>query len=166
MPSTVSRSQLTRRVHVALAVVVTVVGAVLLYMTLTGLEFLGADGGPGAGFFPALVSGTLVALGLGLLGVWVFGPQARNGEAPELSLQRRDLMRAGAVWATLAGFTAVLELLGFIVAGEVFVLVLLVFVERIRTWGLILALVSLPPAVYFLFATLLEVRLPGGSLWI
>ncbi len=157
---------MTRRVHIVLAILVIVVGAVLLYMTLSGLVFFGENGEPGAGFFPALVSGTLIALGLGLLAVWVLGAKARNGEITELSLEPGDLMRAGTVWATLAGFTAVLEPLGFIVAGEIFVLVLVVLVERIRTWGLILTLVLLPPAIYFLFATLLEVRLPEGTLWI
>lgn len=156
---------MTRWVHVALGVVVAAAGAVLLYLSLTGLDFLGPNGEPGAGFFPAAVSGILVALGLALALAWLVGPKIRNNDVTELSLEPADLGRAAVVWATLAGFTAVIEPLGFLLAGELFVLVLVTFVERIRSWGLVLTLVLLPPATYFLFATLLEVQLPEGTLW-
>ncbi len=96
---------------------------------------------------------------------WLVGPKIRNSDVTELSLEPADLGRAAVVWATLAGFTAVIEPLGFLLAGELFVLVLVTFVERIRSWGLVLTLVLLPPATYFLFATLLQVQLPEGTLW-
>jgi hypothetical protein len=75
------------------------------------------------------------------------------------------MARVGVVWAGLAGFAAVIEPLGFIVAGELFVLFLIVVVDRVRSWRLILVLLALTPATYFLFATLLDVQLPGGTLW-
>ena len=49
--------------------------------------------------------------------------------------------------------------------SEAFILVLILFVDRIRTIGLIVTLVLMPPATYFLFAILLEVDLPLGTLW-
>ena len=55
--------------------------------------------------------------------------------------------------------------LGFLLAGEVLVLLVIVVVERIRSIPLIITLLLLPPAMYFLFDTLLEVQLPGGTLW-
>ncbi len=158
-------ARLTRRVHVVLGMVVAAVGTALLVLTLTGLDFLGPNDEPGPGFFPGVVLGILGALGLALALVWLLGAKARRGELVRLSLERAELIRAGVVWLALAGFTAVIEPLGFLLAGELFVLVLLLFIERIRTWGLATALLLLPPAIYFLFATLLEVQLPGGSLW-
>ena len=58
-----------------------------------------------------------------------------------------------------------IEPLGFLVAGEVLVLLVIVVIERIRSIPLIITLLLLPPALYLLFDTLLEVRLPGGALW-
>lgn len=159
-------TSVTRWVHVVLGLSVAATGAVLLVMGLTGLDFLGSNDEPGPGFFPAMVSGILVALGLALTAVWLIGPSVRRGDVTLLSLQPQDLRRAAVVWAALAGFTAIIEPLGFLVAGELFVLVLVLFVDRIRTWGLVLTLLLLPPAVYFLFATMLDVRLPEGTLWV
>jgi hypothetical protein len=47
----------------------------------------------------------------------------------------------------------------------VLVLLVIVVIERIRSIPLIITLLLLPPAMYFLFDTLLEVQLPGGTLW-
>jgi tripartite tricarboxylate transporter TctB family protein len=60
---------------------------------------------------------------------------------------------------------ALLEPLGFLIAGEVLVVLVIVVIERIRSVRLIVALLLIPPAMYFLFETLLEVQLPGGTLW-
>ena len=38
-------------------------------------------------------------------------------------------------------------------------------IERIRSIPLIVTLLLIPPAMYLLFDTLLEVQLPGGTLW-
>jgi hypothetical protein len=156
---------MTRMVHVALGLVVAVVGIVLTVMSLTGLDYLGPNDEPGPGFFPALVSGILAALGLCLALVWLLSPRAQRDELPTLSLVPAQMARVGVVWAGLAGFAAVIEPLGFIVAGELFVLFLIVVVDRVRSWRLILVLLALTPATYFLFATLLDGQLPGGTLW-
>jgi hypothetical protein len=42
----------------------------------------------------------------------------------------------------------------------------IVVIERMRSIPSIIALLLVPPAMYFLFATLLEVQLPGGTLWL
>jgi Tripartite tricarboxylate transporter TctB family len=160
-----TQGHLTRWVHVGLGLVVALTATVLLAISLTGLDFLGENDEPGPGFFPALVSGILVVLGTALAVVWLLSSRARRGEMTELSLERAHLIRAMTVWVLLAGFAAVIEPLGFLVAGELFVLVLLLFVDRIRTPGLAVTLLLLPPATYFLFATLLEVQLPTGELW-
>lgn len=152
---------LTRWVHVALGATVAAVAAVLLALSATGLDFLGANREPGPGFFPVVVTSVLLVLGVALALLWLVGP----GSHVRLSLEPAHLRRAGTVWLTLVVFAALIEPLGFLVAGELFVVILVAFVERIRTWGLGITMLLLPPATYFLFSTLLEVRLPGGALW-
>jgi hypothetical protein len=156
---------LTRRVHIALGLVVAAGGAWMLYRSLTELPFMGDNGEPGPGYLPALLTACLVALGLVFAAVSAFGPRARSGEAPTLSFGRMEIGRALLVWAALALCTALLEPLGFLIAGEVLVLVIIVVVERIRSIPSIVALVLLPPAFYVLFDVLLEVDLPMGFLW-
>ncbi len=73
--------------------------------------------------------------------------------------------RAFVVWLALVVCAFLIEPLGFLLAGEVLVLLVIVVIERIRSIPLIITLLLLPPAMYFLFDTLLEVQLPGGTLW-
>jgi len=153
--------RVTRWVHVALGATVAALAAVLLGLSVTGLDLLGANREPGPGFFPVMVTSVLLILGVALALIWLVGP----GSHVKLSLEPAHLRRAGTVWLTLVVFAALIEPLGFLLAGEIFVVILVVFVERIRTWVLGITMLLLPPATYFLFSTLLEVELPGGSLW-
>ena len=161
----VREARLTRRVHVVLGLVVAGLGAWLLYRSRTELDFRGGSGEPGPGYLPVLLTLCLIGLGLALTAVWLWGPRARSGEAPTLSLGRDTWARAGLVWLALVICAALLEPLGFLVAGEVLVVLVIVVIERIRSVALIVALLLIPPAMYFLFETLLEVQLPGGTLW-
>ena len=122
------------------------------------------NGEPGPGYLPVLLTACLIAMGLLLRRVWAFGPKARHGEAPTLSLHPRQMGRALLVWLALVVCAFLIEPLGFLLAGEVFVLLIMV-IERIRSIPLIITLLLLPPAMYLLFDTLLEVQLPGGTLW-
>jgi putative tricarboxylic transport membrane protein len=157
--------RLTRRVHVVLGLVIAVAGAWLLYRSRTELAFRGPNNEPGPGYLPVLLTICLIALGLALSAVWLFGAKARRGEAPTLSLNPRHMGRALLVWVALVVSAFLIEPLGFLVAGEVLVLLVIVVIERIRSIPLIVALLLLPPAMYVLFDTLLEVQLPGGTLW-
>lgn len=157
--------RLTRRVHVILGLVIAVLGAWLLYRSSTELAFRGPNGEPGPGYLPVLLTLCLIGLGLALSAAWLWGPKARSGEAPTLSLQPRGMGRALLVWLALLVCALLIEPLGFLLAGEVLVLLVIVVVERIRSIPLIITLLLLPPAMYFLFDTLLEVQLPGGTLW-
>jgi hypothetical protein len=155
----------TRLVHVVLGLVIAAVGAWLLYKSRTELEFRGPNNEPGPGYLPVLLTTCLIGLGLALSAVWLFGPKARSGEAPTLSMSLKGFGRALLVWLALAICAFLIEPLGFLVAGEVMVLLVIVVIERIRSIPLIITLLLLPPAMYFLFDTLLEVQLPGGTLW-
>jgi hypothetical protein len=156
-------ARLTRRVHGVLGLVIAGLGAWLLYRSLTELEFRGSNGEPGPGYLPVLLTIGLIVLGLALSGVWLLGPKARSGEAPTLSLDPRGMGRALLVWLVMVVCAVLIEPLGFLAAGEVLVLLVIVAVERIRSIPLIVTL--LPPAMYLLFDILLEVQLPEGTLW-
>jgi hypothetical protein len=158
-------ARLTRRVHVVLGLVIAGLGAWLLYRSRTELDFRGPNNEPGPGYLPVLLTILLIGMGLALTVVWLFGPRARSGEAPTLSLHPRRIGRALIVWFALVVCALLIEPLGFLIAGEVLVLLVIVVIERIRSIPLIVTLLLLPPAMYFLFATLLEVQLPGGTLW-
>ncbi len=86
--------RLTRRVHVILGLVIAGLGAWLLYRSRTELAFRGANNEPGPGYLPVLLTICLVGLGLALSAVWLFGPKARHGDAPTLSLSPRHMGRA------------------------------------------------------------------------
>jgi hypothetical protein len=73
--------------------------------------------------------------------------------------------RAGVVWLALVICIALIEPFGFLVAGEVLVLLIIVVIERIRSIPSIVALLLVPPAMFVLFEILLEVQLPEGTLW-
>jgi hypothetical protein len=156
--------RVTRIVHIALGLVIAALGAWLLYRSHTELAFRGSNGEPGPGYLPVLLTICLIALGLLLAGVWAFGAQARHGDAPTLSLHPRQMGRALLVWGALVVCGFLIEPLGFLLAGEVFVLIIMA-IERIRSIPLIVTLLLVPPAMYLLFDTLLEVQLPGGTLW-
>jgi Tripartite tricarboxylate transporter TctB family len=157
--------RLTRRVHVVLGLVIAAVGAWLLYRSLTELAFKGSNGEPGPGYLPVLLTIGLVGLGFALSAVWLWGPRARSGDVPTLSLSKAGMGRAGMVWLALVICTVLIEPFGFLIAGEVLVLLVIVVVERIRSIPSIVALLLVPPAMYVLFEILLEVQLPEGTLW-
>lgn len=154
----------TRVVHIGLGLVITAVAGWLLYRSHTELAFRGSNGEPGPGYLPVLLTRCLVVLGLALAAVWAFGKQAREGKAPALSLHPAQMARALMVWGALVVCAFLIEPLGFLLAGEVFVLIIMA-IERIRSIPLIVTLLLVPPAMYLLFDTLLEVQLPGGTLW-
>ncbi len=89
--------RLTRRVHVVLGIVVAVLGAWLLYLSHTELAFRGENHEPGPGYLPVLLTIGLIGLGLALTAAWLFGPRARSGDAPTLSLEPRGM--AGPGWS-------------------------------------------------------------------
>ena len=148
-----------------LGLVIAGLGAWLLYRSRTELAFRGPNDEPGPGYLPVLLTICLIGLGLVLTAVWLFGPKARHGDAPTLSLSPRHMGRALLVWLALVVCAFLIEPLGFLLAGEVLVLLVILVIERIRSIPLIITLLLLPPAMYLLFDTLLEVQLPGGTLW-
>ena len=157
--------RLTRIVHVALGLVIAVAGAWMLYRSETELPYRGSNGEPGPGYLPVLLTSCLIALDLVLSATWLFGPRARSGDFPTLSLKPNQIGRALLGWLTLVVCTLLIEPFGFLVAGEVLVLLVILVVERIRSLPSIITLLLVPPAMYLLFETALEVQLPPGTVW-
>ncbi|WP_319453235.1 MULTISPECIES: tripartite tricarboxylate transporter TctB family protein [unclassified Mycobacterium] len=157
--------RVTRIVHVVLGLVVAAVGAWMLYRSETELPFRGSNGEPGPGYLPVLLTTCLIALGLALSAVWLVGPRARSGDVPALSLKPPALGRALLGWLALVICTVLIEPFGFLIAGEVLVLLVILVVERMRSIPSIIALLLVPPAMYLLFEILLEVQLPPGTVW-
>lgn len=115
---------------------------------------------PGPGFFPILLACALALTGLLLVVSRLRGADADFGvfEGPS----RSELRRALTVWLAIAIATAVMNLVGFLLTTGVLVAVLLLGVERLRTWTAVLTVILIPVVFYTVFAVLLKVRLPVG----
>jgi putative tricarboxylic transport membrane protein len=153
---------MTRVVHVVAGGLIALVGAAALVNAVTGLNFLGANGEPGPGFFPAFLAAGLVVLGLALGLNYLLAAPERLAKLEQLKFSRSALLRAGSVWVALAITVALMSTLGFLGSAIVLVAVLVLGLERLRGLRAIAAMVALPIAIYVTFSVLLDVRLPEG----
>jgi hypothetical protein len=153
---------MTRVVHVVLGLVVAVIGAVVLFQSVTGLSFTGANDEPGPGFFPSLLAGLLIVLGVSLSLGWLIAPRARVANLEELSFSRPALLRAGGVWLSLTIGVALLTTIGFLASSILIVALLVLGMEQLRGIRTVAAMLALPIGIYVVFSVLLEVRLPAG----
>jgi putative tricarboxylic transport membrane protein len=161
-----------QRADVVAGTVVAALGAFAL-VTALNLAFLSDSGVPGPGFFPTLLSGLLVVLGI-LLAVISLRRRAAAaaGEPPadhedsaivvEERSPRERITRAGAVWICFAVAVPILTVLGFVPAMAILIAVLLFGVERRLNWRSIVLAVVVPVGVYELFVHLLSIPLPTG----
>lgn len=153
---------MTRAVHVVLGLVVAIIGTVVLIQSVTGLSFQGANGEPGPGFFPALLSGLLIALGVALSVGWLIAPRTRVQNLEELSFARPALLRAGGVWLSLTVGVALMTTIGFLASSILIVALLVLGMEQLRGVRTVAAMLALPIGIYVVFSVLLEVRVPAG----
>lgn len=137
---------------------------------------------PGPGLFPFLLCLTILAFSAALLVTALRGsrreeqrvapsdfeltPTALADESGLVSEDEddapRSLLRPLALWALVLAVCVGLPYLGFLPAMIILTLVLTVFMENRRDPMSLLAAVAVPAFFYFLFAILLEVRLPAG----
>jgi hypothetical protein len=169
--------------------VVAAVGAFALVEALD-LAFIAKNGVPGPGFFPTLLSGLLLALGVVLAvlslrsqrvdsesplapridGEAIASPAQRRAAVDEATgdgpvpTQKARVLRAGSVWLLFAVAVGVLSVLGFVPTIALLIAALLYGVERRRDWRPILVAVLVPVASYELFVHLLDIPLPTGLL--
>jgi hypothetical protein len=134
--------------------IITALGAIYLWLSLQlPLQTLN---GPGAGFFPILVGGSLVLSGL----VASLRPRTAISGAFLRADSGRMIL---SVAAGLVLFCLLLDLLGFIVCGT---FVMLVTLKQFKVSWSFAAAISIVGAVatYVLFVSLLGLQLPAGQL--
>ncbi|HEX3593329.1 MAG TPA: tripartite tricarboxylate transporter TctB family protein [Pseudonocardiaceae bacterium] len=160
-----------QRADVVAGTVVAALGAFAL-VTALNLAFLSDSGVPGPGFFPTLLSGLLL-----LLGVLLAATSLRRRssvvaeERPERQVpgdiavetsQRARVLRAGTVWICFLVAVPILAVLGFVPAMAILIAALLFGVERRLNWKSLVVAIVVPVAVYELFVHLLTIPLPTG----
>src|ERR1700743_1943704 len=163
-----------QRADVVAGTAVAAPGAFAL-VTALNLAFLSDSGVPGPGFFPTLLSGLLVVLGV-VLGVTSLrkrpatetggetgaGDEAEQLPAADSPSGRSRVLRAGAVWVCFLLAVPILTYLGFVPAMAILVALLLFGVERRLDWRSLVVAVVVPVGVYELFVHLLSIPLPTG----
>lgn len=148
-----------RLVHVVTGGVVALVGLLALLQALS-FDFFGANGEPGPGMFPALLSGLLIVLGLALAASYLIGARRHEEHMEKLDLDPARMGRATAIWACFVVMVVLLPFVGFLPATLLLVGVLVLAMERQRSLKALAAVLVLPVATYLLFAVALEVPLP------
>lgn len=165
-----------QRADVVAGVAVAALGAFAL-VTALNLAFLSTNGVPGPGFFPTLLSGLLLLLGV-LLGATSLrrrpepGPGADESPSRQLPGElaeegpsgRARVLRAGTVWLCFAVSVPILAVLGFVPAMAILIALVLFGVERRLNWRALVVAVVVPVSVYELFVHLLTIPLPVGLL--
>ena len=125
---------------------------------------VGAVTPPGPGFFPLVLSASLLLVALGL---FVGGLRSGTGEgapAATPASERTEPWKLLASVAAFAGYIAVFEWLGFILATAGFLSLLFGALARYRWPIAVGAAAALTIAAYLVFNTWLQVRLPPGVL--
>jgi hypothetical protein len=127
------------------------------------LKLWSAATGPGSGFLP-FIAGVLVALIGAALFTREWTRRPRDGEGAPFWEDRDGRNRVGLVVVALCVMAYLMPILGFLVAAVLVMTFLLGLTEKTRlASALVLALVS-SLSIYWLFASLLQVRLPRGLL--
>jgi putative tricarboxylic transport membrane protein len=120
----------------------------------------GAPGQPGPGFFPVILATVLLVCSAGLM--------LRNWRAPEGTSSATVLsFRYPKAWITLAALVAMtfaLEPLGFVLAGTLFLIVLLRFCGGVAWATASAGAIVIAVAAWYFFVTVLGVNLPHGVL--
>ncbi len=155
-----------RRMDLITGLVTAAVGAAAFW-DARNLTMFGENSVPGPGFFPKILAGLLVGLGLILAGI-AFGEkepepveeEGASGEGPT----RSGRIRAAAVLVAFAIFAPLVAIIGYVPAMVLLVLVVLYGIERRRDFRSLVAALLIPTATYLLFAHAFSIPLPSGPL--
>jgi hypothetical protein len=159
-----------RRLDFYTGLVTAAVGAAATWDARDLAMFYGDHNVPGPGFFPKILAGLLIVLGLLLVGIAV----REKPEEPDLDgvgvdgndsgAGRRRMLRPVGVLIVFGVIAPLVALIGYIPAMVLLVLVILYGIERRRDFRSRLAAVLIPIATYVLFAHLFAIPLPSGPL--
>jgi putative tricarboxylic transport membrane protein len=133
------------------------------------LAMFGENNVPGPGFFPKLLAGLLIVLGLILAAIAARerplpdeGDEAGGGA--KSGTTRRAMVRPVAVLIFFGIVAPLVAFIGYIPAMVLLVFVVLYGIERRRDLRTMLAVVLIPLATYVLFAHVFAIPLPSGPL--
>ncbi|MDT5222409.1 MAG: putative tricarboxylic transport rane protein [Mycobacterium sp.] len=127
------------------------------------LSMFGDHNVPGPGFFPKILAGLLIVLGLLLAGISM-REKPEEFDADEPGTAGRRMLRPVAVLIVFGVIAPLVAVIGYIPAMVLLVLVVLYGIERRRDFRSLLAVVLIPVATYVLFAHLFAIPLPSGPL--
>ncbi|NOU94647.1 tripartite tricarboxylate transporter TctB family protein [Paenibacillus sp. LMG 31456] len=143
------------------------VGLGSLFLIVSGIIFWQSfsfdyysDLGPGPGLFPRWLSASLMVLSVLYIASSLRGLQVRWGEVLP---KGRDLLNVIMVLVAVVLFMVLLDQVGFIVAGSVMLMLLLM---RSYAWYMAAVIaVGTSAVLYVAFSMGLDVPLPTGDLW-
>ncbi len=147
------------RRNVIAALVLLALGAGVAVLT-AGLPSRTIPNTPGPSFFPWVVTGSLLALALGLLVQGV--RQWSDGTAAVALSGAPGRPVTGLVW--FAVYLAALPTLGFLVASIPFFAGLMVLYGGARNVWLAVASIAVPAFLFFVFRDVFQILLPRGVL--
>jgi putative tricarboxylic transport membrane protein len=116
----------------------------------------GWDGGPQSGFFPARIAWIFLAVS----GFILF--QAFRRKDHEVFVTWAQLKHVLRVFLPLAGYVALIEVIGLYVASFLFVIVFMAIVGGTRWWSVTLTAVIVPVIAFWVFEVQFQVPLPKG----
>lgn len=114
----------------------------------------------GPAFFPRLLAGGLVVLGIGLIVMALAGRSLPQG--PDFEFAGGGVRRALIALGTMAVYTLLLPTLGFILDSFLLLLVMMRFLGLRSYPKMLLVSAAVTAAVFFVFHTFLKIALPTG----
>lgn len=149
-----------KKANTIAAVIGILISVYALAVTFTFKQFKNVPVGPE--FFPRYLSIGLLICSCVLLGQSIFSTSTE--EAPTLSLKDSGMQRLLIAVVGLIVFTALWELVGFIILTPVFLFGLMYLLQMRKYRFMALMSVSLGVGIFFLFKILLGIEMPLGIL--
>lgn len=119
---------------------------------------------PGPSLFPRLLGGLMIIFG-GLVGVAGLRTRDATEDVAWLRLYRNSaFINAMFVLGAIVAYIVLVERIGFLLMGTL-ILSVLMWRLRVRPLTTLVVAIIFNNGVYFLFAKVLRVPLPGGLLW-
>ncbi len=137
--------------------VASVIASVILWSLAAGLPSIPTHGDVGPAFFPRIISGLFLILGVIFLAV---GPRLRPKTAETTPIARADVLRACLLLVLTIAYVAAQDVLGFVVATAAYLFAGRVVFGSRRWLGTTVFAVVCAVLLYLVFKSWLNVPLP------